>query len=105
MLIAERGPIDILVNNAGVTVLGTVLETSLAEVERVFRVNFLAAYALMRAVLPGMARAAARGDCQYRVGPGADRQAGQRGLWRVEGGDRAVVPVRRTGLGAVSAFG
>jgi NAD(P)-dependent dehydrogenase (short-subunit alcohol dehydrogenase family) len=53
-LIAERGPVDILVNNAGVTVLGTVLETSLAETERVFRVNFLAAYALMRAVLPGM---------------------------------------------------
>ena len=53
-LIAERGPVDILVNNAGVTVLGSVLETSLAEVERVFRVNFLAGYALMRAVLPGM---------------------------------------------------
>jgi len=53
-VVAEHGPIDILVNNAGVTVLGTVLETSLAEVERVFRVNFLAAYALMRAVLPGM---------------------------------------------------
>ncbi len=53
-LMAERGPVDILVNNAGVTVLGSVLETSLAEVERVFRVNFLAAYALMRAVLPGM---------------------------------------------------
>jgi NAD(P)-dependent dehydrogenase (short-subunit alcohol dehydrogenase family) len=53
-LIAARGPVDILVNNAGVTVLGSVLETSLAEVERVFRVNFLAAYALMRAVLPGM---------------------------------------------------
>ena len=49
------GAVDILVNNAGVTVLGTVVETSLAEVERVFRVNFLAAYALMRAVLPGMA--------------------------------------------------
>jgi NAD(P)-dependent dehydrogenase (short-subunit alcohol dehydrogenase family) len=54
-LIAERGPIDILVNNAGVTVLGTVVETPVSEVERVFRVNFLAAYALMRAVLPGMA--------------------------------------------------
>jgi NAD(P)-dependent dehydrogenase (short-subunit alcohol dehydrogenase family) len=54
-LVAERGPIDILVNNAGVTVLGSVTETSLSEVERVFRVNFLAAYALMRAVLPGMA--------------------------------------------------
>ncbi len=53
-MIAERGPADILVNNAGVTVLGSVLETSLAEVERVFRINFLAAYALMRAVLPGM---------------------------------------------------
>jgi NAD(P)-dependent dehydrogenase (short-subunit alcohol dehydrogenase family) len=52
--VAAEGPIDILVNNAGVTVLGTVLETGLAEVERVFRVNFLAAYAMMRAVLPGM---------------------------------------------------
>ncbi len=54
-VVAAHGPIDILVNNAGVTVLGTVLETSLEETERVFRVNFLAAYALMRAVLPGMA--------------------------------------------------
>jgi NAD(P)-dependent dehydrogenase (short-subunit alcohol dehydrogenase family) len=54
-IVGDR-PVDILVNNAGVTVLGTVLETSLAEVERVFRVNFLAGYALMRAVLPGMAR-------------------------------------------------
>jgi NAD(P)-dependent dehydrogenase (short-subunit alcohol dehydrogenase family) len=54
-LIAERGSVDILVNNAGVTVLGTVLETTLAETERVFRINFLAAYALMQAVLPGMA--------------------------------------------------
>lgn len=54
-LITAKGPIDILVNNAGVTVLGSITETSLAETERVFRVNFLAAYALMRAVLPGMA--------------------------------------------------
>ena len=53
-IIAERGPVDILVNNAGVTVLGSVLETSVDEVERVFRVNFLAPYALIRAVLPGM---------------------------------------------------
>src|SRR6195952_2628939 len=56
VLVAARGPIDILVNNAGITVLGTVLETSLADTEKVFRVNFLAAYALMRAVLPGMAQ-------------------------------------------------
>jgi NAD(P)-dependent dehydrogenase (short-subunit alcohol dehydrogenase family) len=54
VVVSEHGPIDILVNNAGITVLGSVLETPLAEVEKVFRVNFLAAYALMRAVLPGM---------------------------------------------------
>ena len=53
-LVRDKGPIDILVNNAGITVLGTVLETPVSEVERVFRINFLAAYALMRAVLPGM---------------------------------------------------
>jgi NAD(P)-dependent dehydrogenase (short-subunit alcohol dehydrogenase family) len=53
-LVAARGPIDILVNNAGVTVLGSVTETPLAEVERVFSVNFLAAYATMAAVIPGM---------------------------------------------------
>ncbi|HST73750.1 MAG TPA: SDR family oxidoreductase [Acetobacteraceae bacterium] len=53
-LIAARGPVDILVNCAGVTVLGSVLETPPAEVEAVFRVNFLAPYTLMRAVLPGM---------------------------------------------------
>lgn len=53
-LVAERGPVDVLVNNAGVTVLGSVLDTAPAEVERLFRVNFLAPYTLMRAVLPGM---------------------------------------------------
>jgi NAD(P)-dependent dehydrogenase (short-subunit alcohol dehydrogenase family) len=54
-LLAAKGPIDILVNNAGVTILGSVTETTIAETQRVFQVNFLAAYALMRAVLPGMA--------------------------------------------------
>jgi NAD(P)-dependent dehydrogenase (short-subunit alcohol dehydrogenase family) len=53
-LLATAGPADILVNCAGVTVLGTVMETGLDEVERVMRVNFLAPYALIRAVLPGM---------------------------------------------------
>jgi NAD(P)-dependent dehydrogenase (short-subunit alcohol dehydrogenase family) len=47
-------PVDILVNCAGVTVLGSVLETDIAEAVRVFAVNFLAPYALIRAVLPGM---------------------------------------------------
>jgi NAD(P)-dependent dehydrogenase (short-subunit alcohol dehydrogenase family) len=53
-LVQHVGPVDILVNNAGVTVLGSVLDTSLEQVEEVFRVNFLAPYALMRVVLPGM---------------------------------------------------
>ncbi|HSU05431.1 MAG TPA: SDR family oxidoreductase [Acetobacteraceae bacterium] len=55
ILIERHGPIDLLVNNAGVTVLGSVVETPLDQLEWVFRVNFFAAYALMRAVLPGMA--------------------------------------------------
>ena len=56
-LVADHAPVDILVNNAGVTVLGSIVETPLDEVERVFRVNFLAAYALMQAVIPGMVTA------------------------------------------------
>lgn len=53
-LIARHGPVDILVNCAGTTVLGTILETDLAALAGVFDVNFMAAYALIRAVLPGM---------------------------------------------------
>lgn len=55
-LLAAHGPVDILVNNAGTTVLGSIVETPLHELERVFRVNFFAAYGMMRAVLPGMAQ-------------------------------------------------
>lgn len=51
---AGFGPVDILVNCAGITVLGSVLETDLDALQRVFAVNFVAPYALMRAVLPGM---------------------------------------------------
>ena len=53
-LIAQHGTIDILVNCAGTTVLGDILETDLPTLARVFDVNFMAAYALTRAVLPGM---------------------------------------------------
>ena len=51
---AAFGPVDILVNCAGITVLGSVLETGLDDLQRVMAINFLAPYALMRAVLPGM---------------------------------------------------
>jgi NAD(P)-dependent dehydrogenase (short-subunit alcohol dehydrogenase family) len=53
-LCERAGPIDILVNNAGVTLLGSLLDTPLAEAEALFRVNFLAPFALIQAVLPGM---------------------------------------------------
>ena len=51
---AQFGPVDILVNCAGITLLGSVLETDLTDLQRVFAINVLAPYALMRAVLPGM---------------------------------------------------
>ena len=51
---ASFGAVDILVNCAGTTALGSILDTTPAEVEALFRVNFVAPYALMRAVLPGM---------------------------------------------------
>lgn len=53
-VIARHGGVDILVNNAGVTTLGTILDTPLDELNRVFAVNFNAAYLLIQAVLPSM---------------------------------------------------
>jgi NAD(P)-dependent dehydrogenase (short-subunit alcohol dehydrogenase family) len=52
--IARHGGVDILVNNAGVTTLGTILDTPLDELTRVFAVNFNAPYLLIQAVLPSM---------------------------------------------------
>jgi len=53
-IIERHGGVDILVNNAGVTTLGTILDTPLEEVNRVFAVNFNAPYLLIQAVLPSM---------------------------------------------------
>jgi NAD(P)-dependent dehydrogenase (short-subunit alcohol dehydrogenase family) len=55
--VAEReGRIDILVNNAGVTFIGDLLETSLADLERVLTVNLKAPFLLMKAVIPHMVK-------------------------------------------------
>ena len=51
---ARHGGVDILVNNAGVTMLGTVLDTSLEDLARVFAVNFNAPFLLIQALLPSM---------------------------------------------------
>src|SRR5688572_26980378 len=53
-VIGRHGGVDILVNNAGVTTLGSILDTSLEEARRVFEVNVLAPFALIKAVLPSM---------------------------------------------------
>ena len=53
-LLAKRGPIDVLVNNAGATILGSILDTPISEAERLFRINVLAPFALIQAVLPSM---------------------------------------------------
>ena len=49
---ARMGGIDLLVNNAGDTMIGTLIDTPLAEAERIMRVNWLAPFAVMQAALP-----------------------------------------------------
>lgn len=53
---AERGPgpVEILVNNAGVELKRAVEDTSLADWERVLRVNLTSAFLMSRRVFPGM---------------------------------------------------
>ncbi|HZH26727.1 MAG TPA: SDR family oxidoreductase [Azospirillaceae bacterium] len=53
-IVERHGPPAALVNNAGATMLGTILDTPLAEAERIFRINFMAPFALIQAVLPHM---------------------------------------------------
>ena len=53
-LLTVHGAVDILVNNAGLTTLGSIVETDMAELDRILAVNFKAAFAMTKAVLPGM---------------------------------------------------
>ena len=55
--IGASGPIDGLVNNAGTTFLGTLLETSEADLDTIYRINFKAPFFLMKAVIPSMIQA------------------------------------------------
>jgi NAD(P)-dependent dehydrogenase (short-subunit alcohol dehydrogenase family) len=54
--IETLGGLDVVVNNAGVTTLGHLVDTPLAEAERIFRINVLAPFAILQAALPHMAK-------------------------------------------------
>ena len=52
--IAIAGPLDILVNNAGVGAVGTILQTTPAELNRLIAVNVTGTFLVTRAFLPAM---------------------------------------------------
>ncbi|MDQ3459152.1 MAG: SDR family oxidoreductase [Deinococcota bacterium] len=51
--VEDEGP-DILIHSAGTVILGSVMEASLADLDRQYRVNLRAPYALSQALLPGL---------------------------------------------------
>src|SRR5690606_35594761 len=51
---AIGGPLDILVNNAGVGTVGTILQTSPEELNRLISVNVTGTFLVTRAFLPAM---------------------------------------------------
>jgi NAD(P)-dependent dehydrogenase (short-subunit alcohol dehydrogenase family) len=53
-LCGKLGPVDFLINNAGVFLEKSVPETSLADWERILRVNLTASFLICREVLPQM---------------------------------------------------
>ncbi|GAB3457493.1 glucose 1-dehydrogenase [Actinophytocola sediminis] len=55
--VASHGPVTVLVNNAGVLHMAPLAATSLADYERVIRVNQTGTFLGMRAVIPGMVAA------------------------------------------------
>lgn len=55
--VSRLGGLDIVVNNAGTTILGDLVDTPIAEAERVLRVNVLAPFAILQAAIPHMVAA------------------------------------------------
>ncbi|HVE56516.1 MAG TPA: SDR family oxidoreductase [Pyrinomonadaceae bacterium] len=54
MVLEEKGKLDILVNNAGIGHVGTLLETSEEDLDRLFAVNVRGMFSLTKAFLPSM---------------------------------------------------
>ena len=55
--VASLAGLDVVVNNAGTTTLGSLVDTPIAEVERVFRVNVTAPFAILQAAIPHLVAA------------------------------------------------
>lgn len=53
-VLEEKGKLDILVNNAGIGHVGTLLETSEEDLDRLFAVNVRGMFSLTKAFLPAM---------------------------------------------------
>ena len=53
-IVARRGALDILVNNAGIGHVGTLLTTTIADLDRVMNVNLRGVFLVTRAFLPAM---------------------------------------------------
>ncbi len=53
-LAAKLGPLDILVNNAGIGHVGTILQTTAADLDRLYRVNVRGVFNVTKAFLPAM---------------------------------------------------
>ena len=53
-VLEEKGKLDILVNNAGIGHVGTILETSEEDLEKLFAVNVRGVFSLTKAFLPSM---------------------------------------------------
>ena len=49
-----HGKLDVLVNNAGIIHVGTILQTELSDLRRVFQVNVEGVFNVTKAILPGM---------------------------------------------------
>jgi 2-keto-3-deoxy-L-fuconate dehydrogenase len=54
VLAAQTGPLDILVNNAGIGHVGTILQTTAADLDRLYRVNVRGVFNVTKAFLPAM---------------------------------------------------
>jgi NAD(P)-dependent dehydrogenase (short-subunit alcohol dehydrogenase family) len=53
-LAARLGPLDLLVNNAGIGHVGTILQTTAADLDRLYRVNVRGVFNVTKAFLPAM---------------------------------------------------